>query len=126
VQKALEKKSWVASLMDESEGRAMKVSDLKKGVRREKEKVREIWRLNCEQLAQYNAESVSNGAEIAALKARLRELESDGGDSEVHRQSTNRTSPHATVVEHPPVATITLSPRSVHATPTPGPETVTS
>lgn len=39
------------------------------GVRREKENVREIWRLNCEQLAQHDAESVSKDAEIASLKS---------------------------------------------------------
>lgn len=93
------------------------------GVRREKENVREIWRLNCEQLAQHDAESVSKDAEIASLKARLCGLESD----EVHRQSTNHKPPHVAVVECSPVPTTTLPPQStVHATPPTGPELATS
>lgn len=122
VQEALaDEKSRVASLAEESEERAVEVSNLKEGVRREKEKVREIWRLNCEQLAQYDAEGMSKDAEIASLKARLRELESDS--SEVPRESMDPPPTHATGIESLSARTATVP---AHATPPPGPEPVTS
>lgn len=41
----------------------------------EKETVKEVWRLNCEQITQYNAEYTVKDLEIANLKWRIWELE---------------------------------------------------
>ena len=66
---------------------------------------------------------MSKVAEIASLKARLYELESDSGDSEVHRKSMDLLPLHAAPIESLPAGTPAVS---ILATPPPGPESVTS
>ena len=73
------------------EAREVEVSNLKSEIQKEKEKVKETWRLNCEQLAQYDAESMAKEAEITSLKEKLGELET--------------SSLHETDVIHSPVPT---------------------
>jgi len=47
------------------------VEELKDELKREKEKVKNVWHMNCEQLAQYDEEISEKDALIAQLRARL-------------------------------------------------------
>ena len=64
------------------------VSDLRTELASEKDKVKRIWRLNCEQLATHDSECSSKDTEIVALKARISELETSEGASPAHVGST--------------------------------------
>ena len=52
-----------------------------------KAKARNMWRVNCQQITDYDAECVAKDAEIATLPAKIEELEARGG-KDMH------TSPH--------------------------------
>ena len=45
------------------------VSRLREEVEREKERVRQLWRMNCEQIAGYDNECAEKDTEIARLRA---------------------------------------------------------
>ena len=48
---------------------------LKIELRREKEKYKQVWRMNCEQLAEYDATTTAIDEEMAALREQLRVAE---------------------------------------------------
>ena len=85
--------------------------------------MREIWRLNCEQLAGYDAEFTSKDAEIALLKAKLRRLESDCDDPEPDADAgaKDRLSPRGDHVESPSVH---FTSHVLPTTTSPGPQPV--
>ena len=52
---------------------AREVSSLREGIQKQQDRVRELWKLNCEQLAEHD-NIADKDAEILSLRARLEEL----------------------------------------------------
>ena len=78
-----------------------------------------IWRLNCEQLARYDAEGSDKDAQIAALQARLAVLESAGSPPAV-----TGSVPASGVVTSSTVATTASGGSTALTAPTPSPAVV--
>ena len=61
------------------------VSSLREGLQKQKDRVKELWKLNCEQLAEHDSIIAAKDAEISSLRARVEELEvrehAPGGES---------------------------------------------
>ena len=57
-----------------------RVSELEGELKRERDKMKSVWRMQCEQLAQYDSEIAEKEIEIAELKARLARSEGHGGE----------------------------------------------
>ena len=67
------------SALVKNTGLKAEVSELKARIEREKSKYKELWKLNCEQLAEYDAGTIEKDDEIGHLKARVDELEAAHG-----------------------------------------------
>ena len=65
----------VKRLTEENAALSEEVSELRDGMRVSKQKYRELWRLNCEQLSEYDSLVASKEEEIKALQGRMAELE---------------------------------------------------
>ena len=50
------------------------VSSLRKGLQKQKDRVKELWKLNCEQLADHDSIIPAKDVEISSLRARVEEL----------------------------------------------------
>jgi len=46
---------------------------LKEGIQKQRDRVKELWKLNCEQLAEHDSIITAKDVEIASLRARLEE-----------------------------------------------------
>lgn len=64
---------------------AIEVSSLREGLQKEKDRVKELWKLNCEQLEELHSITAAKDAEISSLRARVEELavheHAPGGES---------------------------------------------
>lgn len=64
---------------------ASEVSSLREGLQKQKDRVKELWKLNCEQLAEYDSIIAAKDVEISSLRARVEELtmheHAPGGES---------------------------------------------
>ena len=65
----------LSRLADENTGLNLEVSELKVKLEEEKRKYKRLWRESCEQLAEYDSIVAEKDREIAALRARMAELE---------------------------------------------------
>ena len=63
-----------AEMDDKLSHKELEVSKMRESIGREREKTREVWRLNCEQIAQYDTKCVRKDEEILSLRAKIREL----------------------------------------------------
>ena len=66
-----------------------RVSELEEELKREKDKMKSVWRMQCEQLAQYDSEVSEKETEITELKAKL--AKHGKPDDEVVKGGTGRT-----------------------------------
>ena len=80
-EKELDETSEVKTLKDtlnEAEEKnaalAREVSSLRDGIQKQQDRVKELWKLNCEQLAEHNNIIVDKYAEILSLRTRLEEV----------------------------------------------------
>ena len=53
---------------------ASEVSSLREGLQKQKDRVKELWKLNCEQLAEHDSIIAAEDVEISSLRARVEEL----------------------------------------------------
>ena len=100
------------------------VSKIREELIQEQGKVRYIWRMNCEQLAQYDTESSEKDAEIARLKARLAALGSPEHAPDVVSPPATAPGSGVTPPTSIPVSVVTLPTVDTlpsHATTTPPP-----
>lgn len=101
------------------------VSKIREELIQEQGKVRYIWRMNCEQLAQYDTESSEKDAEIVQLKARLAALGSPEHAPDVITPPATAPGSGVTPPTSTPVSVVTLPtidtlPSHVTITPPPG------
>ena len=70
---------------EENAALAREVSSLREGLQKQKDRVKELWKLNCEKLAEHDSIIAAKDAEISSLRARVEELEvrehAPGGES---------------------------------------------
>ena len=92
----------LASVKDDNAGLLLEVGSLSERIVREKDKYKELWRHNCEQLAEYDAVLADKEEEIETLKRRIAALEA------VSRPPGTLSSPslsrHVARTEHPIVS----------------------
>ena len=79
---------------------AAEVSELKGGLQKQKDRVKELWKLNCEQLAEHDSMITAKDEEIASLRARLEGLVVEG-HSPGGRSPSTRGRP-LVPLDHPP------------------------
>ena len=84
------------------------VSKIREELIQEQGKVRYIWRMNCEQLAQYDTESSEKDAEIVQLKARLAALGSPEHAPDVITPPATAPGSGVTPPTSTPVSVVTL------------------
>ena len=64
---------------------AREVSSLREGLQKQKDRVKELWKINCEQLAEHDSIIAAKDVEISSLRARVEELtmheHAPGGES---------------------------------------------
>ena len=77
-------------------------SRLEAELQSEKERVKQIWRKNCQQLAEHDAVMADRDAEIAALKVRLNVLETLAQDPHDSHQSRPGSAASSAVLDLPP------------------------
>ena len=94
---------------------AARIEELSGELVREKERVRHVWRLNCEQIAHYDAELVEREREIAALKNQLEvEKKRRMKSTEVELPASRETVPTiVTEHRHSPIPTVDTGTRGV-------------
>ena len=83
LQKSLkEVQEYKERLVVQLEEREAKLSSMSEELDREKKKVRDLWRINCEHITQYDMECGLKDAELAALKEELRVMRETRDSSE--------------------------------------------
>ena len=86
------------------------VSTLAENLKKESERVNEVWRMSCDQVSCFDEIVTSKDAEIERLKARIIELETSRVDPLSHRDSDRRVPPHPTTVALSPIAVTRTAP----------------